>query len=294
MNFQRVFRKEIAVRYILADELQCFPPEVVETELERLGITYVQLLERIATVLAQKPALFFGEIAPLLPSYWSVYIQDQYPEDIRDQLLETLKSPDAGGLRMWEELVPYVVKKGTTLTAETIVYERQEWVLALLKNWDTVTEQLLNVDELQGARQGAKRPMLGMVLEAERMLNRVQVLAVAAAQQERKVRGESLPFGEMAVKLGFMSADQLAKALDIQADIAVALDSPKRLGFYLIEAGVITPTQLRVALLDQKETGMPLGQVLVSQGAIDQSLLDTMLQVQRMERITMFAQESAS
>lgn len=279
------------MRYILADELQCFPPEAIETELERLQVSYVQLLERIAQVLAQKPVLFFKEIAPLLPSYWSVYVQDQYPDDLKKSLLETLKSPDERGLRMWEDLCPYVLKKATTLTCETIVYERQEWVLALLKNWNTVTEQLLNVEELQGAREGAKRPMLGMVLEAERMLNRVQVLAVAAAQHERKVKGESVPFGEMAVKLGFMTAEQLLKALDVQQDIAVALDSPKRLGFYLIEAGVVTPTQLRTALLEQRDSGMPLGQVLVTQGAIDQSLLDTMLQVQRMERITMYAQE---
>lgn len=278
------------MRYILADELQCFPPEAIETELERLQVTYVQLLERIAQVLAQKPVLFFKEIAPLLPSYWSVYVQEQYPDDLKNSLLETLTSPDEKGLRMWEDLCPYVLKKATTLTCETIVYERQEWVLALLKNWNTVTEQLLNVEELQGAREGAKRPMLGMVLEAERMLNRVQVLAVAAAQHERKVKGESVPFGEMAVKLGFMSDEQLLKALDVQKDIAVALDSPKRLGFYLIEAGVVTPTQLRVALMEQRESGMPLGQVLVTQGAIDQSLLDTMLQVQRMERITMYAQ----
>jgi hypothetical protein len=282
------------VRYILADELQCFPPEPVEVELDRLGITYVQLLERIAAVLAQKPALFFHEIASLLPSYWSVYIQDQYPDDIKDRLLETLTAPSAGGLRIWEKLAPYVVKKATTLTAETIVYERQPWVLALLTNWNTVTEQLLNADELQGARDGAKRPMLGMVLEAEHMLNRVQVLAVAAAQTDRKVRGTSVPFGEMAVQLGFMTAEQLAKALEIQQEIAVALDSPKRLGFYLIEAGVVTPTQLRTALSVQKGTAMPLGQVLVSQGAIDHSLLETMLQVQRMERITNFANEIAA
>jgi hypothetical protein len=282
------------VRYILADELQCFPPEPVEVELDRLGITYVQLLERIAAVLAQKPTLFFHEIASLLPSYWSVYIQDQYPDDIKDRLLETLTAPSAGGLHIWEQLAPYVVKKATTLTAETIVYERQPWVLALLNNWTTVTEQLLNADELQGARDGAKRPMLGMVLEAEHMLNRVQVLAVAAAQTDRKVRGTSVPFGEMAVQLGFMTADQLTKALEIQQEIAVALDSPKRLGFYLIEAGVVTPTQLRTALSVQKGSAMPLGQVLVSQGAIDHSLLETMLQVQRMERITNFANEIAA
>ena len=62
---------------------------------------------------------------PLLPSYWSVHVQEQYPDDIKASLLEALKAPDEEGLRIWESLAPYVVKKGTTLTAETIVYERR-------------------------------------------------------------------------------------------------------------------------------------------------------------------------
>ena len=96
------------MRYILADELHCFPPETIEAELDKQQLTYVDLLERIAAVLAQNPALFFREIAPSLPSYWSVYVQDQYPEDIRNKLLATLRDGDApapspagesGGLR---------------------------------------------------------------------------------------------------------------------------------------------------------------------------------------------------
>lgn len=280
------------MRYILADELHCFPPEPIEAELDRLGISYVELLERIATVLAQNPALFFREVSPSLPSYWSVYVQEQYPEDVRAKLLETLREPNEQGLRLWQTLAPYVLKKGTTLSVETIVYERQAWVLALLKNWNTVSAQLSAAD-LTGAMEGAKRPMLGMVLEGERLLNKVQILAVAAAQNERRSRGEVVQFGEMAVTLGFLTDQTLKDALSIQKEIAVALDSPKRLGFYLLEAGAVSPTQLRDALVAQRSSGAPLGQVLVSQGAIDQGLLDTMLSIQRMERISQMSPEMA-
>jgi hypothetical protein len=280
------------VRYILADELHCFPPEPIEVELDRLGISYVELLERIAAVLAQNPALFFREVSPSLPSYWSMYVQEQYPEDVRAKLLETLREPSEQGLRLWTTLAPYVLKKGTTLAVETIVYERQPWVLALLKNWNTVAAQLTAAD-LSGTMESAKRPMLGMVLEGERMLNKVQILAVAAAQNERRSRGEALQFGEMAVALGFLSADQLNSVLSIQKEIAVALDSPKRLGFYLLEAGAVSPSQLKEALVAQRTTGAPLGAVLVSQGAIDQGLLDTMLSIQRMERISQLSPELA-
>ena len=276
------------MRYILADELHCSPPEPVEAELERLGVTYVQLLDRIANVLAQKPAVFFREIAKSLPSYWQVFVQDQYPADVRESLLASLKEPDDKGMQLWESLAPYVLKKGTTLAVETIVYERQDWTLALLKNWNTVTTQLDSVPTA-GA---PKRPMLGMVLEGMRYLNKIQLLAVEAAQKEARTRNENVPFGEMAVYKGFLTADQLNEALSIQRDIAVALDSPKRLGFYLLEAGVVTPAQLRDALKNQKESGHPLGQVLVQLEAIDQGLLDTMLAIQRQERITAYAQEA--
>lgn len=280
------------MRYILADELHCFPPETIEAELDKQQLTYVDLLERIAAVLAQNPALFFREIAPSLPSYWSVYVQDQYPEDIRNKLLATLREPSADGLQLWENLAPYVLKKGTTLAVETIVYEREPWVQALLKNWHTVGAQLSTAG-LEGAIEGAKRPMLGMVLEGERLLNKVQLLAVAAAQKERRSRGDGAQFGETAVALGFIQNEQLEDALLIQQEIAVALDSPKRLGFYLLEAGAIKPSQLREALKQQRTSGEPLGQVLVGQGAIDQGLLETMLSIQRMERISQYSPEMA-
>lgn len=276
------------MRYILADELHCFPPEPVEAELERVGVTYVQLLERIATVLSQKPGVFFREIAKSLPSYWQVYVQDQYPLEVRERLLDTLRNPDEKGITLWDSLAPYVLKKGTTLAVETLVYERQDWILALLKNWDTVSDQLADVP----VSHAPKRPMLGMVLEGMRYLNKIQLLAVDAAQKEARVRGESIPFGEMAIRKAFLSGEQLNEALSIQKDIAVALDSPKRLGFYLLEAGVVSPAQLRDALQHQRASGHPLGAVLVKDGALEQGLLDTMLDIQRQERITAYAQEA--
>jgi hypothetical protein len=276
------------VRYIFADELHCFPPESIEAELEQQGLSYVQLLERISAVLAQKPAVFFREVAKSLPSYWQVFVAEQYPDDVKSSLLASLANPDDKGLSLWEQLAPYVLKKATTLAVETIVYERQEWVQALLKNWNTVSAQLSELP----VPMVAKRPMLGMLLEGMRYLNKIQLLAVDAAQKEARARGESVPFGEMAIRKGFLAEERLNEVLSIQEELAVELDSPKRLGFYLLEAGVVSPTQLRDALLAQRATAHPLGQVLVQQGAIELDLLDTLLEIQRQERITSFAQEA--
>ena len=40
----------------------------------------------------------------------------------------------------------------------------------------------------------------------------------------------------------------------------------KRLGGYLVEAGLLTPAQIDVALNDQKLTGMRFGEILAARG----------------------------
>jgi hypothetical protein len=42
--------------------------------------------------------------------------------------------------------------------------------------------------------------------------------------------------------------------------------SKKRLGGYLVEAGLLTPAQIDVALNDQKLTGMRFGEILAARG----------------------------
>ncbi|MEB3329923.1 MAG: hypothetical protein VKQ33_11885 [Candidatus Sericytochromatia bacterium] len=269
------------MRYILADELNCFPPEPVEAELERLGVSYVALLERIATVLAAKPLLLFREVARCIPAYWSVHVKDLYPTGVQQALLETLRAPTPEAIATWERLAPYAFKKAATMATETLVYDRLPWVLALLRNWHTLPP----APEDRPAPATRKHPVLGVVLEGLQLMNKVQRLAVEAAQKDAASRGERVPFGDMCVRKGFVTAPQLAEALRIQDEIAVALDSPKRLGLYLLEVGVVTPTQLRDALAEHRRGGMPLGQVLVQQGALAPDLLETVLGLQRQDRI---------
>ncbi|WP_297080620.1 hypothetical protein [Thermoleptolyngbya sp. M55_K2018_002] len=49
---------------------------------------------------------------------------------------------------------------------------------------------------------------------------------------------------------------------------------PKRLGSYLLDAGLITPDQVTVALNDQQATGMRLGEVLVARGWIKEQTIE--------------------
>lgn len=275
------------MRFILADELNCFPPEAVEGPLARLGISYVQLLERIALVLSTRPELLAQEITRCIPSYWSTHIRDQYPPDVQQHLLATLRQPaEPGFFEQWERLAPYVLKKATTLAIETLVYDRLPWVLTLLSNWTALPEPTPeNIPP-----HARKEPILGAILEGLRYLNKVQLLAVEAGQKEARSKGHGVAFGDMCVRKGFLTQTQLEEALAIQRSIAVNPQTPKRLGLYLLEVGVITPAQLFSALNAQRATGLPLGQILVQEGSIEPALLETVLLLQRQDRISSYSQ----
>jgi hypothetical protein len=52
----------------------------------------------------------------------------------------------------------------------------------------------------------------------------------------------------------------------------------KRLGSYLLEAGLLTPDQIDVALRDQKATGMRFGEILVARGWVKEKTIEWMMQ----------------
>jgi hypothetical protein len=53
----------------------------------------------------------------------------------------------------------------------------------------------------------------------------------------------------------------------------------KRIGVYLVEAGLVTPAQVEVALTDQQIMGsMRLGEVLVARGWVKQQTLDYLIE----------------
>ena len=49
------------------------------------------------------------------------------------------------------------------------------------------------------------------------------------------------------------------------------LGQKKRLGEMLIDGGLLTDAQLSAALVDQKKTGLKLGQFLVREGIVSES-----------------------
>ncbi|MDX2242063.1 MAG: hypothetical protein NW224_15365 [Leptolyngbyaceae cyanobacterium bins.302] len=52
----------------------------------------------------------------------------------------------------------------------------------------------------------------------------------------------------------------------------------KRLGGYLVEAGLLTPAQVDVVLNDQKMTGMRFGEILAARGWVKQQTIEYLMQ----------------
>lgn len=53
---------------------------------------------------------------------------------------------------------------------------------------------------------------------------------------------------------------------------------PKKLGGYLVEAGLLTPAQVDVVLNDQKITGMRFGEILAARGWVKQQTVEYLMQ----------------
>lgn len=130
------------------------------------------------------------------------------------------------------------------------------------------------------ARQESVKSLLGIILEREDYLNQVQVQAIMAEQERLKAAGKTGTFGELAMKLGFITPEQLKFAIQLQQKLAYAPGERKPLGAILLENGVIKPSQVHLALQKQAATGQRLGEVLIEQGAISEHLLQVFLQMQ--------------
>ncbi|MBF2000997.1 MAG: hypothetical protein IGS38_09795 [Synechococcales cyanobacterium M58_A2018_015] len=53
-----------------------------------------------------------------------------------------------------------------------------------------------------------------------------------------------------------------------------ALTPPKRLGTYLVDAGLLTADQINVALNDQQATGMRFGEIIVARGWLKEKTVE--------------------
>lgn len=136
-----------------------------------------------------------------------------------------------------------------------------------------------------------KIPMIGTVLIKERLITPNQLEQALARQGELKTKGKVAPIGQVLIEMGAVDENQIRIALRIQQEIAVLRCESDKLGIQLLEASVINPTQLQVALADHRATGMRLGEALVARGYINEQQLEHFLRLQVKRKMMLEAQE---
>lgn len=127
----------------------------------------------------------------------------------------------------------------------------------------------------------ALRSLLGAILLREKLITHEQLNLLLAEQMRRRRIGEPVAFGQLAVKLGFIQQTQLDFAIELQSRLDAGTRGPRPLGLFLIEYGVLKPSQVSKALEEAKETERPLGKVLVRQGLLTLEHLRVFLEMQR-------------
>jgi hypothetical protein len=137
---------------------------------------------------------------------------------------------------------------------------------------------------MSDASTSRHQPLLGVILERENILTRAQVLALIAEQKRRRVLGQPVAFGQIALDLKMVTPRQLQIALQLQAKLAVPPGQRKRLGLYLLEAGLISASQLLKALEEQAERGGKLGEILIARGWLNETMLEMFLALQANEQ----------
>jgi hypothetical protein len=113
-------------------------------------------------------------------------------------------------------------------------------------------------------------PKLGQVLVASDILSLGEVIAVLKLQEE----APGQRFGELLVQTGFITVEELDYFLQLQRIIELPLDHPERWGQRLVELGLISQDQLKVALIEHRREGNTLRSAIINRGWLTSEVLD--------------------
>lgn len=180
------------------------------------------------------------------------------------------------------------IPDGATVTDIKKSYAR---LLERLSKRDSTGSEV--VDELQPARQRLSEsfehwkkmgaldpssyaaivthtPKLGQVLVASDRLTLRELITVLELQE----KAPELRFGELLVSNGYISSAELNHFLQLQRIIELPLDHPERWGQRLVELGLLSNDQLKVALIDHRRQGITLRAAIIDRGWLNSNVLD--------------------
>lgn len=122
--------------------------------------------------------------------------------------------------------------------------------------------------------------LMRLILVGERFLDPTRAHALMAEKAALRKRGRIVPTCELALAFRYIDADQAETAARLYARLAYLRGRHRPLGLRLLEAGLITPTQLLQALDVQRLAGGRLGRILVQLGHLPAPQLEMFLTLQ--------------
>ena len=109
-------------------------------------------------------------------------------------------------------------------------------------------------------------PMLGLILVRQEVLGRTQLELALRYQADQQAIGNPVLLGQAAVKLGFITHDQLSFALDFQSRLRGLGEWDQRFAAFVLELGAVSPATLMYAVDRQESGGKGLADILVEEG----------------------------
>jgi hypothetical protein len=141
---------------------------------------------------------------------------------------------------------------------------------------------------------GNKKINLGQMLVIARHLTNRDLQAAVDAQSAIRDRKVDMNTAVRALKTACRAGISFSDALRDNGQAQQVTDGPtNRLGELLLEAGVIDRDQFAKAMQRSLSTGLPLGRILVLNGAINEILLTAALEIQVRVRDEMMTREEA-
>lgn len=144
----------------------------------------------------------------------------------------------------------------------------------------------LQADDTGRDAMNSKDLMLGVLLVKEKMLTKDQLKKVLLKQGEIRRFGRHQLIGEVITRLGFMDEPAVAAAIEMQEKLNMQAADHTPLGLLLIDRGLINPSQIFDALVEQQFSETRLGEMLIAKGMVTEEQLLPLLAIQATERRT--------
>jgi len=176
-----------------------------------------------------------------------------------------------------------------SLNEENFLDSPQEWVqaqqafMAIENAYMRIVEGDLDEEPVEcresDSHTASIPPKLGQMLVAAGVISLEQL--DEAIESQRTV---DLPLGEILKGSSLVTQMELDSFLLNQQQIKLPPDSPYLIGQRLIGLGLVTEDMVRIALVEQRTTGEPLGKILVGHGWLAADILTALLNADAAKR----------